>query len=129
MKNKQGISFAHSEREARALVESGKYEIVVPDSANNKKGRLKNLESGLTPVIARCAAHTKTSIGFNIEKIRIKSKEDKARALAGMRQNIRITRKAKTRLALKARTKEAGFLLLSLGASTKQAAEAAAQSF
>lgn len=129
MKNKNKVAFAHEESEVRALAESGKYEIIVPSSANNKKNRLKSLESGLTPIIAKCAARTKTSIGFDIEAIRLKSKEDKAQTLAGMRQNIKITRKAKTCLALKARTKEAKFLLLSLGASTKQAAETAAQSF
>ena len=84
-------------------------------------------KSNFNDVLARLAAKNKVAIGINLERIKSLEKREKAQALSAIKQNIKILRKANTQIAIS--NNKARFLLLSLGASTKQAHEAQTQSF
>ena len=96
---------------------------------HDKHDKLRYLESGLTPVTARIASKQAIAIGIDLTMLKSQPKLTKANYLARIRQNIALARKAKTMLALKGNTDEGYYLMLSLGASSKQAAQARTQSF
>lgn len=93
--------------------------------AHTRKDSLKNLDSGLTPVIARIAAKNNNTIGIDLNSLRACSREQKNIRLARIRQNLELCRKAKARITIKG-SKEGFYVLLSLGASTLQAKQALA---
>lgn len=110
----------------RKLLEYGKFDILLSPEAGKKKDGIKQLDSGLNNVLAKIAAKNKISIGIDIKELSTLEKERKALRLARIAQNIKTCRKAKTKIkALNFKDEKDAFsLLLSLGASTKQAKEA-----
>jgi len=97
------------------------------------KDYMKQRASGLNEVLARICAEKGIKIGIQIEEIIKKSDIEKAKSLSRLSQNIMLCKKAGARLIFISdglRDKRAlHALLISLGASTKQAREAAKESF
>ena len=110
----------------RAVLEYGRFDIILGIEAGRRKDKLKQLDSGLNEVLARIAAKNNVTIGFDLVELAGLAKMEKAVRLARIKQNITLCRKAGARLALvNCADKIAGFsLLISLAASTKQAKEA-----
>ena len=111
----------------RKVLEYGRFNILLfPESNVVKKDKPKQLDSGLNHVLAEIATKNKVRIGIDLKDLRSMERKEKAIQLARIRQNIKICRKAKTKLALKniKDKKDAFSLLLTLGASTQQAKEA-----
>lgn len=108
----------------RKILEYGKFDILLNiESSERKKDKPKQLSSGLNHVLAKIAAKNNIAIGIDLDEIRYLEKKEKAQRLARIKQNIKICRKAKTKIVcLNVKDKIDAFnLLLSLGASTKQA--------
>ena len=113
----------------RKVLEYGRFNILLfPESNVVKKDKPKQLDSGLNHVLAEIATKNKVRIGIDLKDLRSMERKEKAIQLARIRQNIKICRKAKTKLALLniKDKKDAFSLLLTLGASTQQAKEAVA---
>ncbi|MEK6855365.1 MAG: hypothetical protein AABX73_04040 [Nanoarchaeota archaeon] len=110
----------------RKILEYGKFDILLSPEKGEKKDKLKQLNSGLNHVLAKIAAKNSIALGVDLKEIRSMDKKEKAKQLARIIQNIRICRKSKTRFAcINCNNKIDVFnLLISLGASTKQAEEA-----
>lgn len=111
----------------RKVLEYGRFNILLfPESNVVKKDKPKQLDSGLNHVLAEIATKNKVRIGIDLKDLRSMERKEKAIQLARIRQNIKICRKAKTKLALLniKDKKDAFSLLLTLGASTQQAKEA-----
>ncbi|MEK6858401.1 MAG: hypothetical protein AABX53_00625 [Nanoarchaeota archaeon] len=119
----------HDEKETRKALESGKIRVISDLESSRRADKVKHLESGLTPVLARIAADKKVAIGWNLETLKKKKKHERAVVLARMRQNIKLARKAGASLAIRGDAQEGAYLLLSLGASTKQVRDLRTQSF
>lgn len=128
MKEKK-VLVAHDEKDTRKILESGKIHVISNLESNKRADKLKHLESGLTPVLARIAAHKNVAIGWNFESLKEKKKHEKAIVLARIRQNIKLARKAGAPLAIQGDTQDGAYLLLSLGASTNQIRRLRTQSF
>jgi len=110
----------------RKILEYGKFNILLsPESIESKKS-LRNIDSGMDYVMARSAEKNKVSIGINLGVLESLDKKEKAVILGKIKQNIKLCKKANAKIkALNYKDKrDAVSLLLSLGASTKQAAEA-----
>lgn len=123
---KYPIIKAQSPEFNRKILEYGKFDILLFPEVNVKKNdKLKYLDSGLNHILAKIATKNKIRIGIDLNEIRSLDKKEKALALARIRQNIKICRKAKTKLALLniKDKRDALSLLLTLGASTQQAKE------
>jgi len=117
---------AQSDLFNRKILEYGKFDILLSVESGSRKDRLKNLDSGLNHILAKIAHKNKISIGLDLNEIKNLTKNQKAKRLAKIKQNIEICKRTKTRLLiLNAKDPKDTFnLLLSLGASTKQAKEA-----
>jgi RNase P/RNase MRP subunit p30 len=110
----------------RKILEYGKFDILLsPETVQSKKS-LRNIDSGLDYVMARSAAKHNISIGIDISHLPNLEKKEKAILFSKIANNIRICRKAGTKIkAINYNDKKDAFaLLLSLGASTKQASDA-----
>ena len=109
----------------RAILEYGKFQVLLSPEKNGKKDKPKQLDSGLNHVLANISEKNNVSIGINLEEISKLDKKSKAIRLARIKQNIKILRKSKTKLAIlyNSDKKNAVNLLLSLGASTQQTKE------
>lgn len=120
------IILAKGDEFNRRILEYGKFDILVGLEAGKKKDGLKFLDSGLNGVIAKIAAKNNIAVGIDISEIARLDKKEKAIRLARIRQNIRICRKAGCKMAILncEDKRNAQGLLVSLGASTKQAKEA-----
>jgi RNase P/RNase MRP subunit p30 len=108
----------------RRILEYGRFDILLsPETVQSKKS-LRNIDSGLDYVMARSAAKHNISIGidFNLPE----GKKEKAILFSKIANNITICRKAGAKIkAINYNDKKDAFaLLLSLGASTKQASDA-----
>ena len=112
----------------RAILEYGKFDILLSPEAKTGKDTIKKVNSGLDYIIAETAAKKGISIGIDMQELRALDKQAKARRLTKLIQNIKLCRKAKTRLSLLnyRDKKDTMAFLLSLGASTSQAKEAIA---
>ena len=110
----------------RKLLEYGKFQILLFPDKSNRRDKPKQLDSGLNHVMARIATKNKVAIGFNIKEIQNLNKKEKAIELGRLKQNIKICKKAKTKIKLinYKDKKDAQNFLLSLSASTQQAKEA-----
>lgn len=111
----------------RKILEHGNFNILASiEFSAKQKPHQKALDSGLNHVLAKIAAKNNISIGIYLKELRSLSKEQKALALAKIRQNIKICRKAKAKISLLnvKDKKDALSFLLSLGASTQQANQA-----
>ena len=120
------LVLAQSDVFNRKILEYGKFDVLLGIEQSNRKESIRQVDSGLNHVLAKIAARNNVSVGIDIDKISQLSKEKKARVLTRIKQNIKICRKAKAKLAIisKNSRKEGTSLLLSLGASTKQTKEA-----
>ena len=107
----------------RKMIEYGRFDILLSPEKGQRKNSLRQQDSGLNHFLAKLAAKNRISIGINIEEIRKLPKKEKAERLAKIRQNIKICRKAKTKLTVLG-NKGSASLLLSLGASSQQVKEA-----
>jgi len=87
----------------------------------------KQRNSGLNEVLAHICSEKKIAIGVQIEEIIHKSDREKAKSLARLMQNIMLCKKAGTKLVFTGNNKDKRALqalLLTFGASTKQAQQA-----
>jgi ribonuclease P/MRP protein subunit RPP1 len=121
---------AYDDKFNRSLLEYGKFDILLSPEAGERKTKLRQEDSGFNHVLAKIAVKNGIAIGLDLEEISALEKNEKARRLSKIRQNVKICRKAKTKIVLVGakNKREAISLMLSLGASTQQAKEAA-QSF
>lgn len=110
----------------RALLEYGKFDVLLSPEAGNRQNTLRGIDSGLNEVLARIAAKNNIAIGIDIDELRVLPKMQRAQRLSKIRQNIKLCRKAGVKLALKGINdkKDADSLFLTLGASTLQIKEA-----
>ncbi len=110
----------------RKILEYGNFNILLDSHLSKQKENLKHLDSGINHVSAKIATKNKIAIGINIDEIKKLEKKEKAQVLAKIRQNIKLCRKAKTRIKLLnyKDQRNAFSFLISLGASTQQAKEA-----
>jgi ribonuclease P/MRP protein subunit RPP1 len=125
-KEKPIIVQAQNDSFNRKILEYGKFDILLSIESGKRKDKLRQLDSGLNHVLAKIATKNKISIGIDLEEISQLQKTQKAKRLAKIKQNIKICHKAKTKLTIVdyQDSKNAQNLLLTLGASTKQAKEA-----
>lgn len=109
----------------RKILEYGKFDVLLSPEAGTKRDKPKQLDSGLNSILAAIAEKNGVAIGIDIKEIDSLDKAEKAKRLARISQNIKICRKTKTKIAvINAKDKKDAFaLLISLGASTKQASE------
>ncbi|MEK6844136.1 MAG: hypothetical protein AABX83_01790 [Nanoarchaeota archaeon] len=112
----------------RKILEYGNFNILLSVESSEKSDSLRQLESGLNHILAKIAANKNIAIGINLDEILKLDKKEKAARLSRIKQNIKICRKAKTKLKiLNFKDKyNSLYFLLSLGASTQQAKEAIA---
>jgi len=125
-KEKPIIVLAQDDEFNRKILEYGKFDILLSPERGKRKDSLKQMDSGLNHVLARIAAKNNVAIGIDMHEISKLEKKEKAKILGRIIQNIKICRKAKTKLKLlnyKDRIDALSFLL-SIGASTSQAKEA-----
>lgn len=125
-KDKLIIVQAQNDVYNRKILEYGKFSILLGVEAGSRKNTLRQIDSGLNHVLAKIAAKNKIALGTDLSEIQKLSKNEKAKRLAKIAQNIKICRKAKCKIVLLnySDKKDAQNLLLSLGASTSQAGEA-----
>ena len=109
----------------RKILEYGKFDILVSVEAGKRQRTLRNIDSGFNHVLAKIAEKNKVAIGIDVYEIARLAKEEKAKRLERIIQNIKTCRKAKTKIKLLnyKDKKNAHSFLISLGASTKQAKE------
>ncbi|NCN99353.1 hypothetical protein COU62_03040 [Candidatus Pacearchaeota archaeon CG10_big_fil_rev_8_21_14_0_10_35_219] len=117
---------AQDDRYNRKILEYGKFNILLSPESGFRKDKLKTLDSGLNHVLAKIATKNKIAIGINLQEIKKLQKKEKAERIARIKQNIKICKKAKTKIKVLNynNKKQAQSLLLSLGASTLQVKEA-----
>ena len=111
----------------RKILEYGKFNILLSIENNPEEYKSKkNLDSGLNHVLAKIAAKKNISIGIDMEEIKNLEKKEKAIRLSKIIQNIKICRKAKTKIKLlNFKDKRTAFsFIISLGSSNQQANEA-----
>ena len=119
------IVLAQNDDFNRKIAEQAKFEILLSVEKGNRKNKIRQIDSGLNHVLAKIASKNGIAIGINLKEIIILGKKEKAERLAKIKQNIKICRKSRTRLAvIGAPVQEARELLQSLGASTQQIKEA-----
>lgn len=107
--------------EIRKQIEKRKIEVFFPDM-KERKDPLRQTDSGFNEIIGRIASKNKIRLGIDLSAIQ-GSKEQKAKILGRIMQNIRIARKTNTKLTIKG-MKDYLYPMLSLGASTSQVRDA-----
>jgi RNase P/RNase MRP subunit p30 len=107
----------------RKILEYGHFGILLGIEKGERKRSLRNIDSGFNEVLAHIAAKNKVTLGIDLEELRNLPKEQQALRLERIIQNIKLCRKAKTKIALLnyKDKKDAFAFLVSLGASTSQA--------
>ena len=109
----------------RKILEYGNFDILLSIEQGNRKDNIRQTNSGLNHVLAKIASKNNIAIGISLEELKKIEKKRKAERLSKIIQNIKICRKAKTKMAVKATSlDEAKNLLISLGASTTQTIKA-----
>lgn len=106
----------------RKILEYGKFQILLSTEENTPKGKLKQTNSGFNHIMAKIAAKNKIAIGIDLKSLSHLGKKAKAERLTKIKENIKVCRKAKCKIALlnTKNKKDAQAFLLSLGASTQQ---------
>ncbi len=117
---------AHDDQYNRKVVEQHACDILVFPAKGKRKDTLRNLDSGVNHVLAKLAAKKSIAFALDLAILRTLNKKEKAQEIARWKHIIQQTKKAKTPLAILGSkdSKECQALLLSLQASTQQAAEA-----
>jgi len=125
-KEKPIIVQAQNDDFNRKILEYGKFDILLSPEAGKRKRTLRNIDSGFNHVLAKIAEKNNVAIGINLAEISKLAKEEKAKRLERLIQNIKTCRKAGTKITLLnyKDKKDAFSFLISLGASTSQAKEA-----
>ncbi len=119
------IILAQNDEFNRKLLEYGNFNILLSPEAGQRKNKIRQIDSGLNHVLAKIAHKNNIMIGIDLESIKKLEPKQKAERLSKIRQNIKICRKAKTKIAIKTSSiKEATSLMQSLGASSTQTKEA-----
>src|SRR3989344_2436501 len=118
------IVLAQNDEFNRKILEQCKFNILLSIENGNRKNKIRQVDSGLNQVLAKIATKNKVAIGLDLDAIKLLEPKQKAERLSKIRQNIRVCRKAKTRLAVKAQSlEEVKNFLIKLGASTNQIKE------
>ncbi len=117
---------AHNDEFNRKILEYGRFDVLLSIEKGKKRDSLRQIDSGLNEVVARIAAKNKIALGIDLTELKTLDVKEKARRLTRIRQNIRIAQKTGTRLLLynSLNTTQDKSLLISLGASSMQAAQA-----
>lgn len=110
----------------RKILEIKGIDVLLSPEKNQEKNSIKQLASGLNHVLCKLAAKNNTAIGINLDEIQQLTKEEKAKRIARIKQNIKLCKKAKTKIKIlgKANKQQLFSFLISLGADTKTAKEA-----
>jgi RNase P/RNase MRP subunit p30 len=111
----------------RKALEIKGLKILVINESLEIKDYMKQRNSGLNEVLAKIAADKDIEIGIQIEEIIKKNDIEKAKALSRLAQNIMLCKKTGAKLVFTGNIKDKlalSSILLSLGASTKQAQQA-----
>ena len=112
----------------RKIIEYGKFDILLSPESGNRKNSLRHIDSGLNHVLLAAASKNKIAIGIDLNDIRNLPKQEKAKRIERIIQNLRICRKKNVKLAITGlndvNNKQS--LLKSLGASSQQAVQALA---
>ncbi|MEK6898687.1 MAG: hypothetical protein AABW79_01165 [Nanoarchaeota archaeon] len=123
-KNKIDYAEIPEDELKRKALERSAIKILLSPEKYKTKAKPRQIDTGLNEILARIAAKNNISIGINLDEIKNLNISEKAERLARIKQNIKICRKTSTKIALKSKSNNSKFLLLSLGSSTKQASEA-----
>ena len=119
------VILAQNDEFNRKILEHGNFNILLSPETGQRKNKIRQTNSGLNHVLAKIANKNNITIGINLEELKILEPKIKAERLSKIKQNIKICRKAKTKLAIKTKhLHEAMGLLQSLGASSTQTKEA-----
>jgi len=110
----------------RKMIEYGKFDIILGIEKMSGKNSLRHVDSGFNHVLARTAAKNEIAIGIDLDYIRTLNNKDMSIIFEKIRQNIKICRKSEVKIKLinYKDKRDSSALLLSLGASSKQAKEA-----
>lgn len=108
----------------RKALEMHAVSILVSPEKGHRRASPRQLDTGLNEVLLRIATRNGIRIGIDIEDLQKATPEEKAERLARIRQNLKLCRKTKTKIAIKSVQKTGQFTLLSIGASTAQVSEA-----
>ena len=109
----------------RKILEYGNFDILLSPEIGMRKNKVRQTDSGLNHVLAAIATKNNVAMGTDLQELKTLEPKAKAERLARIMQNIKICRKAKTKIAAKAkRFVETREILQSLGASSQQAAGA-----
>jgi len=120
------IIVAQDEKFNRKIIEFGGFDILLSPEKRAGKSKLKKEISGFNHILARIATKNKIALGIDLEEIKKLNREEKAKRLSRIKQNISVCKKAGTKIKVLGNKKEIQSFLLSLGASTIQAKEAIA---
>jgi len=112
----------------RKALEIKNLDMLIINESLDIKDYSKQRNSSLNEVLAKIASQKDIKIGIQIEEIIKKDPKEKAKSLARLMQNIMLCKKAQTKLVFLNENKELDnhslqSLLITLGASTKQASE------
>ncbi len=107
----------------RKILEYGKFDVLLSPESGNRKGSVRQMDSGFNHVLGKIAKKNNISIGIDLKEVRELPKLEKSKRLARIRQNINIMKKTKTSIkVLNALSKRDAFhFLISIGASTSMA--------
>ncbi|HLF53588.1 MAG TPA: hypothetical protein VI544_00230 [Candidatus Nanoarchaeia archaeon] len=124
-KEKPIIVQAQNDEFNRKILEYGKFNILLGIESGNRKRTIRNIDSGFNHVLAKIATKNKIALGIDMQELSNMKKEEKAKTLERLMQNIKTCRKSKTKISLLnyKDKKDAQSFLLSIGASTQQAKE------
>jgi RNase P/RNase MRP subunit p30 len=112
----------------RKIIEYGKFQSI-KNIEPTSLSKLKNPNSGLNRIMAKIMTKNKISYLIDLKDLNFLDKKEKAIILSHIKHNIKLCRKAKTKIQLsnsKDKTNSQAFLL-SLGASTQQTKQALEQ--
>lgn len=126
-KQERIIVEARGEDFNRKVLENKKVNVLLNPGLDFKgKDKLKQRDSGLNEVLCKIARDNKIKIAFDVEKIIKEKGKERAVLLSRLIQNIMLCKKAGTEVTFLGNydKKNLFSLLLTLGASTKQAKEA-----
>ena len=119
------IISAQNDEFNRKILEYGNFDILLSMETGQRKNKIRQTNSCLNHVLAKIANKNNIAIGIDLEEIKRLEPKVKAERLSKIKQNIKICRKSKTKIAIKTSSIiEATIFLQSLGASSTQAKEA-----
>lgn len=126
--NKEAIVFAQDDVFNRKMLENKNVDILLSPELHNRKGRLKQRDSGMNEIHCRLAKKNNIKIGIDLSKIKKLPKKEKAIVLARIIQNINLCKRTKTQIVVfpkgKYKKQDVMSFFVSLGSSTKQARDA-----